>query len=204
MFLIILEDNNNPYRNNNPIIKMTEKSADECFADYLKHITDERSKKRTIKSFKTQKKNIKERQEERKMRMTFPLTIGKIGHKNQCWNCLKMYLYLGTPCNKNYWTTDDYNVYMREMWCHKCSARDGFIGGVNNEEPMHELRPSVDEQGRRYVYVGDVLEERKCDCGCWNVVTSATDDDDADDADANIKERVMYKGSAYSLEFYEY
>jgi len=160
------------------------KSAEECYAAFIY--------RRNIK------KTIKERQEERTKRMTFPLTIGKIGHRNQCWNCLKMNLFLGPPSKKMNWTADDFKVYMGEMWCMSCCGDDGFKGGMNNEEAMYELMTSV-KNGIISHNVGDFREERKCDCGCWRetlpsktAAPSKTADDDED-----INEQVIYKGRAF-------
>lgn len=163
------------------------KSAEECYTAFI-----ERKKK---------KQTIKERQNGRKMRMSSTLTIAKIGHRNQCWNCLQMKLYVGPPSQKKNWTTDDYRVYMGEMWCIKCCGNDGFRGGVNNEESVYELITSV-KNGVVHQYVGCFLEERKCDCGCWKDLitiaeTAETAKPEDDDEDEDINEQLIYKGRAF-------
>jgi hypothetical protein len=159
------------------------KSAEECYAAFIQR--------------KTRKQTIKERQRERKMRVTFPLTIGKMGHRNQCWNCLEMKLYVGPPSKKKHWTTDDYRVCMGEMWCIPCCGDDGFKGGVNNEESMYELLTFV-KNGIIQQDVGDFREERKCDCGCWKeTIAKPAKPAKPDDDDDDINEQLIYKGRMF-------
>jgi len=175
-----------------------------CYDFYKKELEgiDKEIEERTIFEENQKRMNdIEERAEimraDRRARFAGDLDriVGAVGHKNKCYNCLKGSLFIGRVDKRTDWNEVENLVFAYEMWCVDCcGGEENMNFCVDNKTGMADKK------------TGELIMERKCECGCWDEDDETEESEDYDETEESEEseeseneheEQLVFKGRAF-------